>query len=917
MFSSPWVNNINRSDILPPMTVAKSVKESKEWQMAVMDSFEHIGITQFQENTKFWDYYRMVEGKMSYQELKEVVPHLSCVQDLLDDVGIPSFLKHYDILGSIVNQLVGRYIEFQEKFHVIDTGEVAQNEFQRFKDRTIQEALVKLIDNEVNMHLVKNGFDPKAGKKFENPEQQQQYLAELEKQKQDFTPKDTKNSTGMKFKTLGIQWGEATMDKDKEDLKTSQHEKEEFKDMLLTGRCFREYKMGYDNYYPVTWSPKNTFFSKELSSKYVQDGEYVGRVQFYTPSELIKTYGHLIPADKQKELLGGNESWKNFIGEGIYSGTVQQALERNFNIPTRVPYNNYHDYNFYLGLQDHLNIPMGEMTLFNKDGSETKVDRYLPKSHNRNVGAYNYYAQILRDDFIHRDDLSQVTEAYFRAYDLFGYLTYEDQSGTIVTEEVTEGILPQFLKDNNIKKSFKQSMFEIQEEFEVNTLKWVYKPVTYEGVKIQSGNLSEALYLYCKPCDHQIKGASDFDTVLPVSGFIGKAVAPKIMPFQASYNIVMNQLYNLLEKEVGIFFLLDTALIPSEIEGWGDAEEAMVSMRNMAKDIGIMPIATSGDAQKNTNNFNQFSTYNLSYAPQMQQRISMAEFFKMKAYEVIGVNPGRNLQPEKYVTAEGVKISNEESFAQVAELYDEMGNYVQRTWELHLSIAQYCQSNKKDITIAYTKSDASLQFLKITDPDFPLRRIGLLPSKDSKRKKELEGFKQYLMSTNTIGSDLLEVAKIMYSDSMTEALDIAESERKRRLEQDELSHKRQQEIVQQQGQQRAQEAEALFQRESMAEDKKARNRLQVAEISALGRASSNEATSESFDNIQKATEMSLRDRTTESTIDLNNREMERKERADEDNKKFRFAELAQRAEELRVKMLLSENQKYVATVNKN
>jgi len=139
MFTIPVLHNINRSDTLPPLHVKKSVKKSKQWIMSVMDSFEHIGLQQFRENMKFWDYYRMVDGKMSYQELKEVIPHLDDLQQLLDGVGIPTFLKHYDILGTIINQLVGKYIDMQDKFHIADIGELAENEFLRFKNEQIQD----------------------------------------------------------------------------------------------------------------------------------------------------------------------------------------------------------------------------------------------------------------------------------------------------------------------------------------------------------------------------------------------------------------------------------------------------------------------------------------------------------------------------------------------------------------------------------------------------------------------------------------------------------------------------------------------------------------------------------------------------------------------------------------------------------
>ncbi len=917
MYATPWLNNINRSDILPPMTVRKKVKESKEWIMAVMDSFEHIGLLQFRENLKYWDYYRMVDGKMSYQELKEVVPHLGGLQDLLDGVGIPTFLKHYDILGTIVNYLVGKYIDMQDKFHVTDIGEIAENEYLRFKNDQIQKALTQLIDAEVKIKMAEAGYTPE-GKQFNSQEEQQQFLQQLEKVKEEFTPKDTKNSAGSKFKTIGIQWGEATLDKDKEAMNLSKREKEEFKDKLLTGRCFREYKIAFDKYSPVTWSPKNTFFSKEVTSEYVQDGEYVGRVMYYTPSEAIKLYGHEISTENQKKLLGGNEMWKNFVGDGVFSGTIEQSIESNFNKPTRVPFDNYIDYNFYLGLQDELGIPMGNMSVFNPDGTETQVDRYLPRMQNHNSGSYSFYANVVRDDFDHRRDLCQVTEVYFIAYDLYGFLTYEDpDTGLVKTAEVTEDILPQFLKENNIKTTYKESIVEIMDSVENNTLKWVYRPVCYEGVKIQSGNLNEPLYLHCKPCDHQIKGDGEFDIKLPVAGYIGKPLATKIMPFQMAYNICMNQLYNLLEKEIGIFFLLDVNLIPSEIDGWGDAEEAMVSMRNMAKDIGLMPVSTSGDMQKNQNNFNQFSTYNLSYAGQMQSRIQLAEVFKQKAYEVVGVNPQMFMNPTKHETAEGVRLNQEASFGQIAEVYEDFSSYNQRALELHLSVAQYCQSNKKDITIPYTKSDASQQFLKISDPSFPLRRIGLIPSKDSKKRKELESFKQYLLSTNTLGSDTLEIAKLISSDSMSEILEIARTEREKRMQQEQAAHERQKELLSQQAEQIEKQSAMEFERDNMLADKNNTTKIQVAQVTAQGRAADKDADPLSVDAINKTAQVALKQNELESKQMMQEREYSRRDQEAEEQRKLKWAELNQKAKELEAKIKISENQKFQSIINKN
>lgn len=917
MYPTPWLNNINRSDILPPMTVRMNVKKGDKWQRAVMDSFEHIALIQFRENLKFWDYYRMLDGKMSYQELKEVIPQLENIQQLLDGVGIPSFLKHYDILGVIINSLVGKYLDIQDKFHVIDTGEIAQSEALRFKNELIWKALQDLIDAEVRLHMAKAGLK-EDGQQFSSPEEQQAYMQQIEQQKAKYTPKDPEDAKKFTYKSIGIEWGEATLEKDKEAMNLGKMEKEEFKDYLLTGRCFREYKLGHDIYYPVTWSPKNTFIPKEITSEYAQDGEYIGRLQFYTPAEVIKIYGHFINADKQKELLGGNENWQNFVGDGVFSGTIEESINSNFGKVTEVPFANYFDYNFYLGLQDETGIPMGQTTIFNKDGSQTVADRYLPKMQNRNAGSYNNYAQILRDDFDHRRDLCVVTEVYFKAFELWGYLTYEDPTtGRVITEEVTEDILPQFLKDNGIKATYKESIEEIIESFELNTLKWVYKPVTYEGVKVQSGNLNEPLYLYCRAMKNQIKGDTDFDVKLPVAGKIGKALAPKIMPFQAGYNVCMNQIYNLLEKEIGMFFLLDVQLIPSEIEGWGDAQEAMITMRNLAKDIGIMPVQTSGDTQKNNNNFNQFSTYNLSYAPQMQSRIQLADVFKAKAYEVVGTNPQMFLQSTKYETQEGIRMNQEASFTQIAEIYEDFAVYNKGALELHLAVAQYAQSNKKDLSLYYTKSDASVKFLQISDPNFPLRRFGIMPSKDSKKKKELEGMKQYLMSTNTIREDVLDVARLMTSDTMTEVLDIAKKAREERMAQDQRAHQRNLEIEDK----KSKDAQALedykFAHAKELEAERSRAKIIVGQLNAQGRAADKDANASSFEQISTTAEQALDYQAEQNKIQMHDKSLASKEDNSEKDRALKYAQLNQKAKEIEARLKISENAKTSSMINKN
>lgn len=908
-------SNIYRTDNLPPTTVNKKTKESKKWKIAMMDAFEHEGIKQFNDNLQFIDLYRMVEGKLTYQELSEVAPHMEGMQDLLDGVGIPSFLRHYDIIGIVINALVGHYEAMQPKFHVADTGEIAENDFIRHQNKQLQDILLNVIKNSVDMSLAEAGFSDT--KEFATPEEQQAYIQQLNAARESFVPKDTERASKQKFKTLGVQWGENTLERDNQRFDFVKLERKELKDKLTSGRCFRHYRIGYDEYEPETWSPKNTFFSREIDAEMVHKGEYIGRVMFYTPAQVIRRYGHEIDAKMQKKLLGGNDSWKSFVGDGYYSGSIENAIESNFNKQATVPFANYHDYNFMLGLQEETGIPMGIQTVYNDDGTTSTNERFLPRLRGDNHGRYTDFARILRDDYRQRLDLCQVTECYFRAYELWGYLTYETESGLIRTEEVTEDILPQFLKDNNIKQTYTESLVEVVKEFKPNTLQWTYRPVIFEGLKIQSENLTGPLYPYCRPCEHQIKGDSEFDRWLPVAGYIGKSEAKKIEPYQAKYNLCMNQIYSLLEKEIGIFFLLDTAMIPSEYNKWGNAEDAMVAIRNIAKDIGILPISSGQSGLGNQSNFNQFSTYNLSYSSQINDRVQLAEFSQRKAYEVIGINPNMLQAPTKYETAEGIKQNQEATYAQVSEIYEDFEQYVKVARELHLSVAQYCQSNKKDITIHYTKGDGSIEFLRFNDPKFPLRNIGLIPSVDGRKRKELEQFKMYLLNNNTIGSDTLELAKLIGSDDMSEAVEIARIAQEKKAKQDQVAHERQQELLQQKAASDSQLAEDNWNREEESKQRDREVDINREWIKALGRASDKDSDLTGITEINKAAEQAQRENELNFKIEEANREFTLKEKKEETDKQLKFEQLKLKAKELEERAKDRKSKEFIATINKN
>lgn len=902
---------------LPPQALP-STKKDDLWKKSTMDALERIGIVQLKDNLKYRDFYRMVEGKMSYSELSEVIPQLREVGEMLDDLDIPTFLKHYDLIGIIINAMIGEYVQNTDKFNVTNVDEISTNEYERTKKELVTNYIQEEFKKELDKRLIERGLNPDVeGMEFNNEEEQQAYLQQLQQQQQELTPPEIQKFMDTTWRTKATIWGEHTLEADKEYHKLDKLDRLQLKDFLLTGRCFRHFRVGYDYYEPETWSPLNTFFSAEVDTRYVEDGEYVGRVHYYSPSKVVNKYGHLL-SKKAKEKILGNYHYKYNDG-GNEHLNFGDSLKSNFGKTQITPHSQYHDHNFMVGIQEEFGLPVGQKTILNKQGEEEVIPSFLPNYGRDNTNS-NYLAQFLRDDLPLRSDLIQVTEAYWISYKKIGYLNYTTDTGRLAQQIVTDDILADFLKDMDIKQLTNVTLEESENNPKPNTIVWDYVPETWKGVKINEGNgyLDEAIYLDIKPTEFQVRGNSNvYDVKLPVVGLIDKSLALKMQPFQVGYNVVMNQLYNLLEKEIGLFFIFDVNFLPSEFKEWGNTEETLVHLRNLTKDVGLFPIDASKQNVGNGGGFNQFAPQNLSFSGQIADRMQLSEFYKNKAYEQIGFNPQRLGTAVKYETAEGVRQSQTASFAQTEIYFETFSEFKQNALEMHLNVAQYAQKNDKDIKVFYTKSDSTKAYLKFADPFFQLRKIGLMPVSNSKKRKELESFKQYLMNTNTLGGDEMAIAKLFTSDTMVELIEVARAERIKREQDIQAQRSHESELIAKKAE--ADDAIAIkkWEREEITHQRDRENKIQIEKIESLGRAVDNEADQSKIDFIVNQADMAIKKEKNDGELSIKQAEQVRKNNKDQQDFKLKMLQLKNETLKIQANINKTKNDKYIAEINKN
>jgi hypothetical protein len=910
--------SVSTTQSLPTQTVKDSIKDTFEWKKKCMDALESIGISQLAENIKFRDLYKMLEGRLAYSDYEPDNQVLNRVRELGDSVGIPTFVKHYDFIGIVTRQLVGEWLEQKDDFKVDTVDDISQNEFTRERTQKVREFALNTFNKELELALMKSGIDTNK-KDFQSEEERQQYMQMLEQEKAKIMSPAEIEKEMKDWKTKAAEWGEHVIERDQQRFYMDKLDKQEMEDFIVTGRFFRHYYIGYDHYKPERWSPLETFFSRDVTAEFPQDGEYAGRVFYISPSDIIKRYAHLLKPEEIKKI---NKNYGTVGNSGQTSSIHNWKQEMNngmFGQVQTIPFNNFYNYDLGLQIQSALDMPMGEVLVDTPDGQQ-RIPSWLSPMQNQNHLGYRY-SSLQREDIVVRKDLLQVTEAYWRSWKRMWFLNYETENGFTDTAIVTDDILPDFIKENGIKKITTKTLKDIQKNLEPNTMYEFWAPEIWKGIKINAGNsfLTDNLYLGIEPLEYQIRGESNiFDVKIPIGGIISNSIAQKMRPFQVGYNICLNQIFNLLEKEIGMFFLFDINFLPSEYKDYGTIEESLEKLRDHAKDIGLVPLDTTKQNMGGANqSMNTFMVQDVSFDKQIKSRIELSEYYFRKALEQIGITPQRLGQATVYETATGVKQGNEASYMQTADIFNSMSVARRKAMELHLAVAQYCQKEYLDVDFVFSTSDGDKNFMHLSDPDFPLRRLGVMPINDPKKRRELETMKQALLNMNTLGNDLLDYAELFSADTMTELVTIGRKGRLEKQKEIESQRQHEQELADKQIQADAAEKDKQRNWDADQNQKDREARIMQEEIQAQGRAADKKADLASFRNISAQTDMALKEMKTNNDIQVSQDKLQSQKSTEQSKLAIMEEQLRLETRKLEQKDRQMNNDRYIAEINKN
>ena len=592
------------------------------------------------------------------------------------------------------------------------------------------------------------------------------------------------------YTSVAEKWANHILTCQKAEFNLKEKGEDAFRDLLISAREF--YHIYEDNsklgFNIEVANPKNTWFLSTPDKKYISDptgraqGAYAaGTVQVMELSEIIES----IPDITKEEI--------DHLRSSLQDYGLINVRESNLGNPDATPGIDSVQYDTYdpLVLQTRMIIE-SEM----KDNDDGLKDFLGLTS---NVSSFGYKYVVVR--------------AYWISKKKIGKLIYIDEMGnqqsTLVDENYKSGTLP------------------TQE-----SLEWGWINQWYQGIKIGPDIYFIKPYKLLNYCPiigliHEIKNTE------------AKSLVDLMKPFQVLYNVCMNQLYKLLEKEVGKVYLTSIRHIP--IPKDGDAQDALDVWEMEARNRGVMFIDDSPENLKSPSSFNQFRDIDLTRTQEIQSRYTLAQTLKNECWELIGMSKQRLGSISASESATGTNAAISQSYSQTEPLFVAHEYILGQLFQAIIDAALYVESQKPESTLSYITNTGESAFVKVNGSDLKFRDLKVFLTnrpEDQRMFQEIRSLSQAVLQN---GGSLYDIIELYSTNSVRQMKKVFKD---LKVKQDQMQERQQ---VMQEEQMKAQQEQAqaqLQQVQQIAEQKMAHDDYQkeldrlskekIAIISATG-----------------------------------------------------------------------------------
>ena len=592
------------------------------------------------------------------------------------------------------------------------------------------------------------------------------------------------------YTSIAEKWANHILTCQKAEFNLKEKSEDAFRDLLISAREF--YHIYEDNskigFNIEVANPKNTWFLTTPDRKFISDptgraqGAYAaGTVQVMELSEIIES----IP-DLTKEEI-------DHLRSSLQDYGLINVRESNLGNPDAIPGQDSVMYDTFdpLVLQTRMIIE-SEMKE-NNDG----LKDFLGLTNN--VSSFGYKYVVVRSYWISKRKI--------------GKLIYIDEMGNEQSMLVDE--------------TYKSGTMPTQQ-----SLEWGWINEWYQGTKI-----GPDIY-HIKPFK-LLNYCPIIGTTYEVKNTEAKSLVDLMKPFQVLYNVCMNQLYKLLEKEVGKVQLMSLRHIP--IPKDGDAQDALDIWEMEARNRGVVFVDDSPENLKSPSSFNQFTALDLTRTQEIQSRYTLAQQLKAECWELIGMSQQRMGSVSASESATGTNTAIQQSYSQTEPLFIAHEYVLGQLYQSIIDAALYVESVKPQSTLSYITNEGQSAFVQVNGTDLKFRDLKVFLTnrpEDTQMFNELRQLSQAIIQN---GGTLYDVVELYSSKSQRELKKTFKDLRDRQIAQQEqqMQLQQQQQQAQQQQAQAAQEFAIQQHQEQLAHDdyQKQLDRLskeKIAIISATG-----------------------------------------------------------------------------------
>jgi hypothetical protein len=507
-------------------------------------------------------------------------------------------------------------------------------------------------------------------------------------------------------------------------------EKEVFRNKIINDRPYFHIDLCEGTVKPSVLRPENCAYLKSPHSKDVSSSYMFMWYEYEAAESLIQNLG-----DK----LGEEDIEKVKLRFGPTNFTATNYS--NFDYETTKPVES--------DIQNFLAFRTEEDTSYRHRGEEYR---------DRLIEVLNMYVQVPRM-------LKKVTIKYNGV-----------ESSSVVDDKYTPVFKPTYMKGKPKRAEFLVEGEHV-DPFYINEL-WRVKKLNFS--RNANPELSEDVWIVLEKYPVQLSDPKmgRFGSYIPVHGgpttnlySESCAIADKAATWQIAFNFIWNRIMQILQTEIGPFFIMNQNAIPTEsIDGsWGKFNFLKFALA--ARDVGIAPVDTSpsnmgGSGSQLTGGFGQ--KVDLSRGDEIAQKIALADAIKRECYSVIGLTPEFMAEVSPNETSSGITQGIQRSITAVKDIYDEHYSMMEMVWQTIIELSKYVKITEGSTEDTYISSEGERQIFQTDTENFPLYMLGVYTTSSFDDTLLIAEMKEMVRRDNTMGADLQDKISMLSAHSMSE-----------------------------------------------------------------------------------------------------------------------------------------------------